>query len=429
METGVGLNAGALGPLHAWVAGAAGATSDAFLTLDVASTPLLAAGAAWGELLAGGVASAPLLVAGVASVLLSAAGAACGPSLAAIGASAAFLFTGTSVPAIDAAGAFAGALHSLGRLDYPTRLLLSWTNAALLAWMLAVGTRLSRWQGAGIGIMSVPLWLTVWNFYNSFQVLADPGSVLLPYTRDQLSFLYSRSILADVGYLGAGFLVYGADGDLRRLVSQPPRVLARKLREAGFPMGGRSEGRSILVGWAFFPMVLLGAIALDVAASGVEALQRGEESQVWKNMTVYHAVLISLAAGFGEELLYRGFLMTALAAAFARGPGMGRTPAMVLAIAAQALVFGFAHAGYGTVIHVIMPFLFALVAGVVAWRFGIWSAIVLHALIDLYVFGVEAGNDLLLWILSALLVANVVVAVGWAAYLVAGRLRRNPTHA
>lgn len=315
----------------------------------------------------------------------------------------------------------------LARLDHPTRLLLSWGSAMVLG--LVLGTRLRWHHAAGIAIMSVPLWQTAWNFYNSAQVLLDPGSVLAPFSRYQLSSLYSRSILGDIGYLGTGFLLYQSGGRLRGVTRTTTGQIAARLRATGFPMGGRSEARSAAIGWAVFPIILFGAILIDVGASGFEVLQQGDESDVWRNMTVYHAVLISLAAGFGEELVYRGFLLTALLALFKRatapmGERTGHQVAFGLAVFAQAVVFGFAHAGYGTVIHVLMPFLFAVVAGIVAWRFGIWSAIVVHTLIDLYVFGAEAGNGTLLSILGTLLMLNVLFTIGWVAYLGAKRVER-----
>jgi hypothetical protein len=299
--------------------------------------------------------------------------------------------------------------------------------AAGLALGLAVyGARLR--PAVGLALMTVPLWETLLGIADSFETLVAGGVTLRAYTTHELSRLYSVKIVSDLGYVGAGVLLWcSEDGGL---LGQTPRRIARRLSLAGLPMGRRGEGASALVGYVAFPVLLGATLAASWFLGQFDSLQQSDESSVFDNMTPYHAVLISLAAAFGEEAVYRGVLLVLLLAAGtwlarAMGHGEGRVAQVAVgsgAVAVQAVVFGFAHSGYATWIHVLLPTLFGLVAGVAAWRFGIWSAIVLHALVDLYAFGAETASSQpwLINTLGALLLVNVAVAVGWAVWKAAG---------
>jgi len=95
--------------------------------------------------------------------------------------------------------------------------------------------------------------------------------------------------------------------------------------------------------------------------------------------------LLSIAAGAGEEIAYRGYAMTALA------PLTGLTAAAVLTSA----VFGAAHA-YQGLLGVLRT---ALMGGVLAWGYiasgSLWPAIVAHTIIDVLA-GIVLGERLLL---------------------------------
>ncbi|MHB1261809.1 MAG: CPBP family intramembrane glutamic endopeptidase [Thermoplasmatota archaeon] len=288
-------------------------------------------------------------------------------------------------------------------------------------WVLALGTAVAArilgtrgLRAVGIGLMTVPLWETFWGILSSIEPLVQGGFTFRSFTRHELSSLYLYKFLEDLGYLGSGFLLYASDGTWRGVFRQTPRSLARSLVALGLPMGQRSEGRSGLFGLLLFPVLLLVTIAVNVVLNGVQQLQQSDESSIYDNMTVYHAVAISLAAGFTEELAYRGLLQT----------GLSRRMPMPIAIVVQAVFFGFAHSGYGTWVHVILPTLFGLVAGLVAWRFGLWAAIVLHVLVDIIAFGADAsGNVPWLWqaIVWAFLV-NCGLTVAYAAWWVLRKL-------
>ncbi|MEA3136121.1 MAG: protease family protein [Thermoplasmata archaeon] len=317
-------------------------------------------------------------------------------------------------------------------------------------WLLGAGTAIAarivghRWlQAAGIGIMTVPLWQTAWGILDSFGPLLQGGFTFRAFTRHELSSLYLYKLVEDLGYLTLGFILFASDRP-RDILRQTPRSLARRLVAAGVPFGQRSElrwsrspsgvpvlvrgqtlgprneGSSLLLGVLVFPVLLVTTIAINLLLSGVDELSQSNEASIYDNMTLYHAVVISLAAGFPEELVYRGLLQT----------GLSRRMPMGVAVVVQALVFGFAHSGYGTWVHIILPALFGLVAGLVAWRFGMWAAIALHVMVDLFAFGLDASNNVP-WLWQAIVwafLANCALTLGYAALWVVRRIeaRRTP---
>jgi membrane protease YdiL (CAAX protease family) len=296
-------------------------------------------------------------------------------------------------------------------------------------WLLGAATALAvrfvgrPWhQGIGLGIMAIPVWDTLWGILDSFGPLLQGGFVLRAYSEYQLSGFYSHKLLEDLGYLTLGFLVYASKGSWSTFWSATPRRLARYAYEAGIPMGNRSEASSAWVGLLLFPVLILSTVLFSLLTADLDSLRQSDESNVFANMTIYHALLLSLAAGFGEELLYRGFLQ----------PVLARRMPLLVAIVVQAVFFGFAHSGYGTWIHVLQPALFGLVAGLVAWRFGLWAAIVLHVLVDIVAFGLEASRNVP-WADDAvlgLLLANLLLSTAWAlGWLVKQIQKRAGPHA
>src|SRR5688572_11322418 len=158
--------------------------------------------------------------------------------------------------------AAADALGSLGAFLFPI-----WTFYAV-PWILGLATALAGrfvgrpWhQAVGIGVMTVPVWDTLWGVIESFGPLLEGGLVLRPYTRHQLSGLYTYKFLADLGYLGVGFLAFAGDGTWRGFWAQTPRSLAARLASVGLPLGRRrwgihGEGTSMLAGLLLFPLLL-----------------------------------------------------------------------------------------------------------------------------------------------------------------------------
>ena len=275
---------------------------------------------------------------------------------------------------------------------------------------LGIGVGLGRpvHRAIGVGLMTVPVWETMWGILDSLVELQQGGFVFRAFTHHELSSLYLYKLVEDLGYLTMGFLVYSSGGRFANLFRQGPRQLARSLADAGLPMGRRSETGSAFLGLLAFPVLLLATVAVNLTLNRVDDLSQSDESSIYDNMTVFHAVMISLAAAFTEELVYRGILMV----------GLSRRMPMPVAVVLQAVVFGFAHGGYGTWSHIIIAGLFGLVSGVVAWRFGLWAALILHLMVDLFAFGADASSNVP-WLWQAIVwafIANCALTIGYAAW-------------
>lgn len=255
----------------------------------------------------------------------------------------------------------------------------------------------------GIAIMSVPAWRT---FLDVLPRAAAPfvgGVTFQALSLPQLSSQYMGMLLNTLGYLAAGFIIMAYGQGFR--AKQGIEGLAQRLREAGLIVG-RGEGPSFRWGLALFPLLVLANIVLLMLTSNV-IFQNSDETSLWANMTWFHAIAISLAAGFSEELLYRGLVMVGLAKGLWHVKRLATersdTPhspepknhagppiwVWLVAIVLQGLFFGFAHAGYANLQHLLFASLFGWLAGLVAWRWGIWSAITLHVMIDVFAFGIE----------------------------------------
>lgn len=305
---------------------------------------------------------------------------------------------------------------------------LVWCCGLLVSCLLLATRRTGPLEALAWGLMSVPVWVSVWGFVNSIPVLVATDDVLRPATPAQLSRMFYRSVLVDLGYLGAGFLLWlhVRTGGVARL---GVRGVAAALRDATRPLAQPREGRSLAAGYALFPLLLIGtALANWFLTRNVPGLVNGDESRFWDHLDPYRSVSISLAAGFTEELVYRAFLLVVLFHALRRAaPAWPAGAHAALAILGQATLFGLAHAGYGTWIHVLLPFLFGVVAGLVAWRWGLWAAIALHVQVDLYVFLNLLPDARFPWatpLLIALFALNVAVLVAWTAAGLLERWRR-----
>ncbi len=317
-----------------------------------------------------------------------------------------------------------GAPGALIDLRFSTYWIFVWLSAAAtaalyhaLARPAATGGRAAPLRSLGLGLMVVPAWMAVWGFVDSISVLADPNSVLRPISPEGLTRIYAHGLLRDLGYLGVGFLLWTAHHGLPTSL----HAFAARLRDEGFPLGRRGrEGASILHGAAWFPVLLVGTVLVNAAlTNAAPALTNGDESRVWDNLTVYTVVMVSLTAAFTEELTYRVLLLVAFQRLLLRAGQPERT-ALWGAVAVQSIVFGLAHAGYGTWIHVLLPTFFGVIAGVAAVRFGLWTAVVLHFLVNVYALGSEVFSEvpwfetLLLWGLVLNLALTLAVGIQWA---------------
>ncbi len=287
-------------------------------------------------------------------------------------------------------------------------------------WLLAIATgalsllaHRNGWKAAGVVFLTVPAWRTLLDVLPQASVPFVGGVTFQPYSVLDLSNQYIGSILFNLAYLVAGFLLWTM-GDAPGLWRRPTaRGLASVLRRMGMPLG-KGEPRSTAWGLAGFPLLLLGNVLLLLATSN-PTLQNSNEDDLFAKMTLFHAIAISAAAAFGEELLYRGVILVGLVAlgrmALQSVPEPARsTTAFLAALVVQGLLFGFAHAGYASIQHLLFAVLFGFFSGFIAWRFGIWTAIALHFLNDFFVFGLEVRQPWAVPLLAALFLPLVVFA-------------------
>ena len=289
--------------------------------------------------------------------------------------------------------------------EYWQRFVIAWGSGIALCLMVR-GFLHQPWHKAiGWGVMSIPLWFTTAGILDSISTLADPNSQLTAISKESLNRLWSQKVLRDIGYVGAGFLVWSSGGKWRDIISRPLHLVASKFPDK-VPLR-----TSIIATAIIFPVFMFLTLLGDAGTSGLDSLRNGDESLVWANLTPFLAIMVSLSAGFGEEIVYRGVLLRGL---------QNRMP-VVAAILLQGVFFGFAHAGYGTWIHVIGPALFGVVAAIMALRWGLWSAILLHVLTDLFVFLPLTApvGPILLW----LLFAGLLASLAWTLRFVVLKIR------
>lgn len=160
-----------------------------------------------------------------------------------------------------------------------------------------------------------------------------------------------------------GFAARRPADPVQRFRVQFGLVTSRPLEELflGLVAGG--------AGWLGLIAVMLVVVGLFVLFGGQDALpQQAPELIAWiAALPIAVRVALSLAAGFFEELFFRGFLQ----------PRAG--------IAFSTALFVLAHASYEQPFMLVgLTFLSLVLALLVRWRQTIWPAVVAHAAFDLF---------------------------------------------
>lgn len=169
------------------------------------------------------------------------------------------------------------------------------------------------------------------------------------------------------------------------------RARGRHWADAGLRRVSGVRAKLLLI-----PQTLLGLIAilgtgilLSVLADTLEIpfMQEGTSAMAERlgdirgNLPLYLVwlVLAWVSAGFGEELFFRGFLITRLSDAF-EGLRFGRA----LAVTGAALVFGLFHVYYQGLRGLVIGGSIGLFLGIlfVFYKRNLWPLIVAHALVD-----------------------------------------------
>jgi membrane protease YdiL (CAAX protease family) len=194
------------------------------------------------------------------------------------------------------------------------------------------------------------------------------------------------------------------------------RVRGQKWEHIGltFRFGGRralvrAVLQSIVVLIAALIAFVVGSVLIANIASAPESADMSGYEYLHGNLPM---LLVALAAVYvvsslGEEVLYRGFLMTRIAEM-----GKGSRAAWITALAVSAAVFGLAHFDWGLVGIVQTTFMgLALGASYLLVKRNLWVLILAHAYIDtlllvqLYLGPIAAsatnaqpgGQDILRW--------------------------------
>jgi membrane protease YdiL (CAAX protease family) len=270
----------------------------------------------------------------------------------------------------------------------------------------------AAWLGAAAFFFALPAWritllvlpLVAKTFCAQGDIVAAiPGPPAAAPGAWQFSGQAMNTILGNLAYVALGAMC-------RLQAVQPgwwrrPTIPAMAKGLSGLIPMGRGELPSLRIGIALFPILAAANLAL-LWVTG-EPIATAGRDPYYRNMGAYHAVLIALAAGVGEEVVYRGVIQQGLLRLFG-----GRRPTLLAfggAVMATSLLFAYAHAGFGNAPLLLFAFLFSLLAGLVAQRLGIWAAIALHSLIDFYAFARNAVVwDAAMWVTVGLVTAAVV---------------------
>lgn len=279
----------------------------------------------------------------------------------------------------------------------------------------------------GLFILAYFFLRVTYGFLPDLQTVADPGSVAPTIPRDVLyrtviAKLFREAVLPMFGLL----LLFGA---LPGLQIRGPGTAA-KVRAAFAKARVRFEQGPLVDTmhglWLFFVVLWL---AIGATALANQWLTTGDESQVFVEMTPDLAILLSFAAGFGEEFAYRALFFTFLLWAFGAHRATGRRAwgRVTGALLAQALFFGLIHSGYGNLAHIVTPFLFGLVVGIIFLRFGFVPAFLVHFLLDVVAFAapLSDGNVAIGFGLAVLIFGSLFVSAVFFLFRLLDRIEKD----
>ncbi len=263
-----------------------------------------------------------------------------------------------------------------------------------------------------------------------------PGQYIPPSPIYTLSGQIMGNLLENLGWATLGGILWWAGNQVASRASWTKPTVA-SLAAAIRPLLPRmiwTEGQAIRRAAAVFPALVAINLGLLAWTNGTR-INSSNDADVFRHMTLYHAALMALAAGFGEEILYRAIMQGGLARLFGahrplaphqatatqvfprismwigRPMTWDRIAALAFAVLIQSVVFAYAHAGYADHQALLFAFLFALGMGIVVLRVGLWPAVVLHVLIDFAKFASDAAPGKPVFVGVAILVACGIV---WA---------------
>ena len=276
-----------------------------------------------------------------------------------------------------------------GNEFYVLALFLSWTLGFL---PLFLGKRWTWVQCVGLALVLHPFVRMAITFLRTYESLFTP-TVLQPASPVGLWLSVERNLWYDLALPLLGlFLMHAPYADMNRDTPLRRERFADALAYHGVaPRAGVT--RDLQRGLSLFAFIALGylaAYALSLVLAPI-VQPADDESLYWRNITIPLILMLSLAAGLGEEFLFRGILLTWLARTFGGFAARAAWLPFALAALVQAVAFGLIHAGYGTILHVVGPALFGLAMAWVARHLGVLVTALLHAQINVVFFTVDVA--------------------------------------
>jgi membrane protease YdiL (CAAX protease family) len=141
------------------------------------------------------------------------------------------------------------------------------------------------------------------------------------------------------------------------------------------------KGQLMAIGWGLMATVplLVALLIMDRFPLGpiqsVKDIAQGLIARMFRDASVLHLAVISLAAGFGEELLFRGLVQAGIAKL------SGGTYGPLIALAAASALFGVCH--WLNTTYAVLAMLAGIYFGLLMMLSGsLWTPIVAHAAYD-----------------------------------------------
>ena len=210
------------------------------------------------------------------------------------------------------------------------------------------------------------------------------------FLRDILVVLTPWLILGGIGeWLGDGTTVGAVFIMLGYVLGVVLATIVLKRRGSGWREIGLARPdswrKTILLGLGAFVVTTLAYVAIQVIMQNLPGLEiapadKSSHNPIYGNLPllILYVAAAWTTIGFGEEMLFRGFLLNSLAGFFRH-----TTARWALALIGSSLIFGLAHFSWG-IAGIIETTIMGLVLGFIYLRTGhnLWVTIIAHGLMN-----------------------------------------------
>jgi membrane protease YdiL (CAAX protease family) len=237
--------------------------------------------------------------------------------------------------------------------------------------------------------MSEKIALSIYEHADDQQNMTGAGLL-----RDILVVLAPWLILGGIGeWLGDDTTVGGVSIALGYVLGVVLATIVLKRRGSGWREIGLARPdswrKTILLGLGAFVVTTLAYVAIQVIMQNLPGLEmapadKSNYDPIYGNLPLLIIYLVAAwtTIVFGEEMLFRGFLLNSLAGFFQH-----TTARWALALIGSSLIFGLAHFSWG-IAGIIETTIMGLVLGFIYLRTGrnMWVTIIAHALMNTVAF-------------------------------------------